>query len=62
MSNSQRRSWLRQLCGVLFLGAVLTMTLAQGAHALQLVAPTGLPPIEEPYWPNYIYLPAIGNF
>ena len=28
---------------------------------VQLVAPTGLPPIEEPFWPNYIFLPAINN-
>lgn len=61
MGNSQRRSWFRQLCGVLFLGVVLTMTLAQGAHALRLVAPAGLPPVEEPYWAYHIYLPAIGN-
>lgn len=28
---------------------------------VQLVAPTGLPPIEEPFWPNHIFLPAISN-
>ena len=28
---------------------------------VQLAAPSGLPPIEEPYWAYRIYLPAIGN-
>ena len=61
MSTSYRRSWFRQLFGAMVLGIVLTVMLAHCAYALQLTAPTGLPPIEEPSWPNYIYLPAIGN-